>query len=87
MIPGAPANFPPVHMYCVKCRMKKEMSSGMVERVMMKNGKPALKALCPDCGTGMYKIGSAPETTPVDAVEMSPAELRLQMLERALAMV
>jgi len=43
-------------MYCVKCRAKKEVSNP--EKVTMKNGKPAMKAKCPDCSTGMYKIGS-----------------------------
>jgi hypothetical protein len=42
-------------MYCVKCRAKKEVANP--EKVTMKNGKPAMKAKCPDCGTGMYKIG------------------------------
>ena len=44
-------------MYCVKCRAKKDVSD--VERVTMKNGKPAMKAKCPDCGTQMFKIGAA----------------------------
>lgn len=44
-------------MYCVKCRAKKEVSNA--EKVTMKNGKPAQKAKCPTCGTGMYKIGAA----------------------------
>ena len=44
-------------MYCVKCRAKKDV--GSVERVTMKNGKPAMKAKCPDCGTQMFKIGAA----------------------------
>lgn len=43
-------------MYCVKCRAKKEVENP--EQVTMKNGKPALKAKCPTCGTGMYKIGA-----------------------------
>lgn len=43
--------------YCVKCRAKKEMKDA--EPVTMKNGKPATKGTCPDCGTGMYKIGKA----------------------------
>ncbi len=30
-----------------------------MEKVTMKNGKPAMKAKCPDCGTGMYKIGNS----------------------------
>ena len=42
-------------MYCVKCRAKKEVDNP--EEVTMKNVKPALKAKCPTCGTGMYKIG------------------------------
>jgi len=42
-------------MYCVKCRGKKEVSDP--ENITMKNGKKALKATCPDCGTKMFKIG------------------------------
>ncbi|HLD02012.1 MAG TPA: DUF5679 domain-containing protein [Patescibacteria group bacterium] len=43
-------------MYCVKCRAKRDVDNP--EHVTMKNGKPAMKAKCPVCGTGMYKIGS-----------------------------
>lgn len=46
-------------MYCVKCRGHKQVSN--FEVVTMKNGKPAMKANCPDCGTGMYKIGKPKE--------------------------
>jgi NAD-dependent SIR2 family protein deacetylase len=44
-------------MYCVKCRGKKNVDDSKVQRVTMKNGKPASKAQCPDCGTTMFKIG------------------------------
>ena len=44
-------------LYCVKCRAKKEVSNP--EPVTMKNGKPAVKATCPDCGTKMFRIGKA----------------------------
>lgn len=44
-------------MYCVKCRAKKEVANP--QKVTMKNGKPAMKGKCPDCGTGMYRIGTA----------------------------
>jgi len=44
-------------MYCVKCRAKKEVANP--EKVVMKNKKPALKAKCPDCGTTMFRIGTA----------------------------
>jgi len=44
-------------MYCVKCRAKRDVND--FQKVTMKNGKPAMKAKCPVCGTGMYKIGSS----------------------------
>lgn len=44
-----------VQMYCVKCRAKKEPTD--VEKVTMKNGKPAAKGTCPTCGTKMFRIG------------------------------
>jgi len=44
----------PKEGYCVKCKAKKIMSE--TEEVVMKNGRPAMKGKCPDCGTGMYKI-------------------------------
>ena len=34
--------------YCMKCRAKKEMKD--MEKVTMKNGRPATKGKCPDCG-------------------------------------
>lgn len=40
--------------YCVKCRKKTEMVE--VQQVTMKNGRPAMKGKCKECGTGMYKI-------------------------------
>ncbi|MBI2608125.1 MAG: hypothetical protein HYW47_00815 [Deltaproteobacteria bacterium] len=43
-----------VQAYCVKCKGMKTMSEA--EQVTMKNGRPAVKGKCPDCGTGMYKI-------------------------------
>lgn len=43
--------------YCVKCRAKKEMQNA--QEITMKNGKPANKGTCPDCGTKMFRIGKA----------------------------
>ena len=42
--------------YCVKCKAKKEMKDP--KSVTMKNGRPAMKGVCPDCGTGLYRIMS-----------------------------
>lgn len=42
--------------YCVKCKAKQEMED--VEEVTMKNGRPALRGVCPVCGTKMFKIVS-----------------------------
>jgi hypothetical protein len=40
--------------YCVKCKAKRTVSNG--QQVKMANGRPALKGVCPVCGTGMFKI-------------------------------
>ena len=41
--------------YCVKCKAKKEMKDA--KEVTMKNGRKAMKGVCPSCGTGMYRNG------------------------------
>lgn len=43
-----------VEAYCMKCKAKKEMKDA--KEVTMKNGRPAMQGLCPDCGTKMNKI-------------------------------
>ena len=40
--------------YCVKCKTKRKISNA--QEVKMANGRPALKGVCPVCGTGMFKI-------------------------------
>ena len=40
--------------YCVKCKAKKEMKDA--KETTMKNGRPMLKGICPDCGTTICKI-------------------------------
>lgn len=40
--------------YCVKCKTKKEIS-GAVEETM-KNGRKAIKGICPTCGTVIFKF-------------------------------
>jgi len=41
--------------YCMKCKAKKEIKNP--KEVTMKNGKPAVEGICPDCGTKIFKIG------------------------------
>lgn len=73
---GTPS-LPPIAiiLYCVKCRAKKAVS--IFQRVAMKNGKPAIKAKCPTCGTGMYKIGNLQDsdlTTPdINLIKKQPS--------------
>ena len=43
--------------YCVKCRKKVEIKNA--QSVKLKNGKPATKGLCPNCGTKVFRIGKA----------------------------
>jgi len=41
--------------FCVKCKKKVTISNPT--KVTLKNGKPATKGKCPNCGTGVYRIG------------------------------
>jgi hypothetical protein len=41
--------------YCMKCRTKKEIKDA--KSITMKNGRPAMQGVCPDCGTKIFKIG------------------------------
>ena len=43
-----------VEIHFLKCRAK--IGSRDVEQVTMKNGRPALRAVCTVCGTGKYRI-------------------------------
>lgn len=43
--------------YCMKCRKKRNIQDPKEHK--MKNGRPAFKGKCPECGTGMFKIASA----------------------------
>mgnify|MGYP004047854379 len=43
--------------YCVKCRTKREIKDP--EETTLKNGRPAMKGTCPECGTKMFRIGKA----------------------------
>jgi len=40
--------------WCMKCKEKCPMVD--TEEVKMKNGRPAMKGSCGECGCGMYKI-------------------------------
>ena len=41
--------------YCVKDKKKVEVKDPV--HITMKNGKPALQGVCPECGTKVFKIG------------------------------
>lgn len=41
--------------YCMKCRTKREVKSP--EKVALKNGRPATRGTCPNCGTKIFRIG------------------------------
>ena len=43
--------------YCFKCRDKREINNQ--EAVTLKNGRPATRGTCPQCGTKMFRIGRA----------------------------
>ncbi len=39
---------------CMKCKKQVEVKNP--EEVVMKNGMKAIKGVCPDCGTKVFKI-------------------------------
>ena len=48
----------PVEIYCVKCKAR--TGSRDIEAVTMKNGRPATRAICVECGTKKFRIGVLP---------------------------
>lgn len=48
------ASSAPDEGYCVKCKAKRTIVNA--KQIIMANGRPALKGVCPVCGTGMFKI-------------------------------
>ena len=44
-----------VNIYCLKCRSKREVDG--TQAVTMKNGKPAIHGVCPECNTKVFRIG------------------------------
>jgi hypothetical protein len=51
---GGEVNMATKEFYCVKCKAKKTAEA---TPIVMKNGRPANKGVCPDCGTGVFRIG------------------------------
>ena len=43
--------------YCMKCRAKREIQNP--EAFTMKNGRPATRGDCGDCGTRVYRLGQS----------------------------
>ena len=41
--------------YCVKCKAKREVQDP--QAVFTKSGTPAVKGVCPVCGTKLYRMG------------------------------
>ncbi len=50
---------PTIKFYNVKSRKAVEVDVSKVEKVTMKNGRPAAKTIDPETGTKMFKILSA----------------------------
>ena len=47
----------PVDGHCFKCKEKRTMVNP--ERTVMKNGRPATKGQCPECGQNLFRTGRA----------------------------
>ena len=44
-----------MQIYCVKCKGRTESRDLVV--ITMKNGRPATRSICVDCGTRKFRIG------------------------------
>ena len=58
--------------YCVKCRTKREIKDPV--EVTLKNGRPAMKGVCPVCGTGLFRIGGGGSADSAKHEEHAKAE-------------
>jgi hypothetical protein len=62
--PGEPAASPSVSPagtvegYCVKERKRVQVKDA--EQVVTKNGRPAVRGVCPDCGSAIFRFGTLP---------------------------
>jgi hypothetical protein len=65
--------------YCVKERKKVEIKDA--KQVTMKNGRPAIQGVCPDCGTNIIKLGKMEEPSPDFAKTRKPGALWLARRE------
>ncbi len=43
--------------YCFKCRAKREIKNP--QNVTLKNKRPAVRGVCPVCGTKVFRIGKS----------------------------
>ena len=43
--------------YCFKCKTKREISNP--HAVMLRSGRPATQGVCLECGTKVFRTGSA----------------------------
>lgn len=75
-------NLNPTQMYCVKCRAKQVPS--YPEIVIMRNGKKAVKGLCPVCTTGMYSLNAEGFETYWDLAVKGTVQVNLQPLVNVL---
>lgn len=49
----------PTEAYCFRCRTKRTIKHP--QYVTLKNGRPAVRGVCPDCGNKIFRIGLAEE--------------------------
>ena len=54
--PDAAAPAAPIAAYCIKCRKKTAMSGPAESR--LKNGRPAVRGTCSECGSAVVRMGS-----------------------------
>ena len=46
--------------YCLRCKDHREMKG--TEPTILKNGRPATRGTCSECGANMFRIGKAAQS-------------------------
>jgi DNA-directed RNA polymerase subunit RPC12/RpoP len=54
-LPPAQAQLKAVRAHCVRCKASIQIKDPHV--VTMKNGRPAIQGVCPDCGSKVFRVG------------------------------
>ena len=79
---SAPARLPDdASAYCVKCKTRRPL--GEAQAVFTARGTAAVRGVCPECGTALFRMGDAPGHAGL--VKPTPAQIKAAARSKAVA--